>query len=425
MKKYMIGMFLLVFLMGLDCSSSQAKAPAAEKKEPVSTEEKKEATPAEQEMGKLKLQPRDSQDAVDIKDIQSRDSVDTQNTVICGFLILAGVALLIAPLLRYISVGWRAKRKDIMDGLDADARLAYFEMFSRSGTMPTQGSASTEFERLYFKWYGRRFFLVPGLLLFLVGFIAVTFVVLTVLHRLSYMANPLFDLPDIAMAAIAGAYLWVVNDHISRARRLDFSPSDVQWGVLRLIIAVPMGYCFAAVAAKSVGPFVAFALGAFPLETLNSMLRRLAEKNLGLGATAEEASDDIIKLQGVNKAIVERLLNEDVTTVTQVAYCDPVRLVMRSNLTFNFVTDCMNQALAWMYFQDDLKIIRPFGMRGAVEIKNLIDAYDKNTSSEHARAVAAFPKIAGAIKQDEATLQLAFREIAGDPYTVFLQRVWT
>ena len=43
---------------------------------------------------------------------------------ICIVIISAGVALLMMPLLRYIVVGWRAKRKDIMDGLNADARLA-------------------------------------------------------------------------------------------------------------------------------------------------------------------------------------------------------------------------------------------------------------------------------------------------------------
>jgi len=192
-----------------------------------------------------------------------------------------------------------------------------------------------------------------------------------------------------------------------------------------------MGYACASIAAKSLGPFVAFALGAFPLTTLTSMLQRLANKNLGLEATPSETTDDIIKLQGINRAIVERLSNEDINTITQVAYCDPVRLIMRSNLTFNFVTDCMNQALAWMYLQGDLDTIRPLGMRGAVEIRCLVQELDDVDSqaapnkTAHARAVAALPLIAAAIKQDPATLQLAFRQIADDPFSIFLERVWT
>jgi hypothetical protein len=70
------------------------------------------------------------------------------------------------------------------------------------------------------------------LLLLLTGTMAVTIVALTGLHKLQYFETaPLFDLPDAAMAAIAGAYLWVVDDFISRARRLDFTPADVMWGV--------------------------------------------------------------------------------------------------------------------------------------------------------------------------------------------------
>ena len=355
----------------------------------------------------------------------------TTNTLVCTLVTFAGIAAIIAPFLRYVSVGWRAKRNDIMEGLDADARVAYFEMFCRSSGTLSAPAASAKFEALYSRWYGRRFFVVPGLCLFLVSLLSITSVVYSAMHMLGYVTNPLFDVPTIAIAALAGAYMWVVNDFISRARRLDVAPSDVQWGVLRLIVAVPMGYSFAAVAAPGVGPFIAFAVGAFPLSTLTSMLQRLANKSLGLEPTTEEASDDIIKLQGINKAIVERLSNEDITTVTQIAYCNPVQLVMRSNLNFNFVTDCMNQALAWMYLRDDLDTVRALGLRGAIEIKNLIDAYDgaiKNEArreEERARAVAAFPKIAAAVKQKPETLQIVFRQIAEDPYTMFLYSIWT
>jgi len=114
--------------------------------------------------------------------------------------------------------------------------------------------------------------------------------------------------------------------------------------------------------------------------------------------------------------------------VTQVAYCDPVRVTMRSNLSFNFVTDCMSQALAWMYLEDNLEKLRPLGMRGAVEIKYLMDEYDDLDpagAEARARAVAALPKIAAAINQDSVTLQVVFRQISEDPFTQFLQSVWT
>jgi hypothetical protein len=159
------------------------------------------------------------------------------------------------------------------------------------------------------------------------------------------------------------------------------------------------------------------------------MMQRLANKALALDGTALETSDDIIKLQGINRTIVERLANEDVTTVTQFAYCDPVQLVMRSNLRFNFVTDCMNQALAWMYFESLMAILRPLGLRGAVEIRQFIHALDNSGQTpkeiqDRDIAQKALPVIAKAAGIDSEALQIAFRQVGEDPYTEFLERVW-
>ena len=194
---------------------------------------------------------------------------------LCIVMILAAVALLMMPLLRYILVGWKAKRKDIMDGLNPDARLAYFEMFSRAESTPSAADASAEFERLYARWYGRRFFVGPLLLLLLVSVIAITMVVLTVLHVNGYIWNPFSihltqpSLPSLACTCGPSMILF---------------PPRVYWILLRpmffgvpRIIAVPMGYAFAVIA-PPVGPFVAFAIGAFPLAELTTMLQRLAKR---------------------------------------------------------------------------------------------------------------------------------------------------
>jgi hypothetical protein len=347
-------------------------------------------------------------------------------------MVLVGIGALIFPLIRYITTGWNAKRRDIFDGLMPEARVAYFEMYNAADNAVRQ-DPSASFDKMYTRWYGRQFFLWPGILVFAAGLIAVVLVVSSVLAKAKFLVNPLFDLPPTAVAAVAGAYMWCVNDLVSRARTLDFSPSDLQWAALRLIIAVPMGYAFSAIVKDEVAPFIAFGIGAFPLTAITSILQKLVNKNLGIEPSPDEKSDDIIQIQGINAAIVERLANEDVTTVTQIAYCDPVRLIMRSNLSFNFVIDCMNQALPLLYLKEDLKTIRALGMRGAVEIIDLIDAWDDSCQTgdglerrraQHSRAVDALPQIAKKINQTEATIQIVFREIADDPYARFLHKVW-
>lgn len=348
----------------------------------------------------------------------------------CSFVASCTLFLLLQPTLRYLRSGWKAKRKDIMDSLSPKARLAYYIMFGSSEPRPADSAeASIKFEDFYTAWYGRRYFVIPALLLGLVGLPAITAVVFSALGEGIFSPNPLFKVPLIASASLGGAYLWVVNDHISRARRLDFAPSDVMWGVLRIVIAVPMGYAFSAIVKEDVAPFVAFGFGAFPLSALISLMRRFTEKRLDADATPEETSDDLIRLQGINKTILERLSNEDVTTITQIAYCDPVRLTMRSNLSFNFIIDCMNQALAWLYLGDKLNIIRPFGIRGAFEIKYLMDdllADGDNPEVNKAReeAQALLEQIAQAVQAPKDLLKFAFDQISGDPYTIFLYEIW-
>jgi hypothetical protein len=201
-------------------------------------------------------------------------------------LLIAACAAAFIPFMRFLVTGWAAKRKDIMDGLGEQARVAYFEMFVPADKVPKEEDAIKAFEDFYTRWFGRRFFAVPAVVFCIVVLIASTLIVVRGLRGVGYLNNtPLFDLPWTATAAISGAYLWVCNDFISQGRRLDLTPADVSWGSLRLIIAVPMGYAFASIASDSAGPFVAFALGAFPLSALTLMLNRLTSKKLGLDAS--------------------------------------------------------------------------------------------------------------------------------------------
>jgi len=348
----------------------------------------------------------------------------TQDMTFLLLLLLAN-AVIAMPLLRYLAVGWRAKQADVTGGQTPAACLEYFKMFSRDGAYKpnTPDEALVQFKSFYKTWYGRRLYVLPALLLLVISTVTVGALLAAELRPPAMMPlNSWLDqIKPPAIGAIAGAYVWVANDYIWRARRLDFAPSDVHWGVLRLTIAVPLGYAFASLDASH-GAFIAFALGAFPLSTILTMLRRIGLKWLRFEESDEEAEASIAKLQGINRDILERLANEDITTITQIAYCDPVRLTMRSNLSFNFVTDCMNQALAWVYLEDKLCKLRCLGLKGAVEIKHLVE--DIKKPEEKARAAATLAAAAEVAKQSPETLMTAFAEIINDSFTKYLWEVW-
>lgn len=351
--------------------------------------------------------------------------MNTESWLLLSFALLSTMVVLM-PLARYLAVGWRAKRADILDGLNADSRAKYFAMFCRNEQV-SRPDAGKRLDDMYCQSYGRRLFVAPTGLLFVVSLVS-SYIAFGSVFRAQSPGDFIsidLNLDTTGVSAIAGAYLWVVDDFISRARRLDFSPADVHWAVLRLAVSVPMGYSFASIASPSVGPFVAFAVGAFPLATLTKMLRQLAAKKLGYDESGLAGVDSVIKLQGVNNSIADRLANEDITTVTQIAYCDPIRLTMRSNLTFNVVTDLMNQAIAWEYLDEGLNKLRPLGLRGAIEIKHLLDSMkDASSPDKQQRATQLVGEIALLLAQSDKAVLNAFEEIAQDPFTDYLYSIW-
>ena len=334
--------------------------------------------------------------------------------------------VLAMPVVRYLTVGWFAKREDILGGQSANARRMYFKMFARDKASGNDTSVLEEFASIYSKRYGRKLYIAPSILLLVVGAIDATLAIGSILKTpaLAALHPRLISLDVIGISALTGAYMWVVNDFIWRVRRLDFAPSDVHWGVLRLAMALPLGTAFASIVPEDGHKaFVAFALGAFPLTTLMTMLNRIATtKWLGFAESAEKAKDGIGNLQGVNREIRERLANEDITTITQVAFCDPVRLAMRSNLQFTFITDVMNQALAWAYLEEDVDKIRRLGLKGAVEIRHLLR--DLLNPQTQARAKTTLSAAAMALGQSEESLLTVFYEIRSDSFSRYLYAVW-
>ena len=343
------------------------------------------------------------------------------------FVILATI-LIMAPVARFLYSGWGAKREDIMDGQSVNARHKYFAMFHRTKSID-KNEAFDRFDEFYIQWYGRKRYVSPTTLLFVVGLVSSYVGISSAMYLNCSIAKfqaPVL-LPPLALYALSGGYLWVVNDFIRRSRKLDLAPSDIYWGVLRLVIAIPLGYGMSALFfdVESVKNFIAFSAGAFPLSDILTNIRRTSLKKSGLENPDLMSNDNVINLVGVNADVAERLANEDITTVTQLAYCDPIRLTMRSSLTFNFVTDCMSQALAWEYMEGRMNKLRPLGLRGAVEIRHLYNSIDTGTDEEKAAANSVLDCAARILEQDRITLKMAFFEISGDPFTAYLESIWT
>jgi len=331
-------------------------------------------------------------------------------------------SLLLAPILSYVIVGWKFKSQDITNTINDSAKQLYLARFQKQ-FISDEKEASNAFFRLYYHRFGRRHFSVPILVIFILIVLEASLAIESIVKMDRHLWDTRLELSATALAALAGAYMWVVSDFTSRARRMDFAPADILWGALRLFIAAPLGLSVSSILNSSVFTFVAFGLGAFPLETIQVFLRQLSSKRLGIELGPTE-NNELLHLNGIDQSLAERLAHEDITSICQLAYCDPIQMTMRSNLSFNALTDLQSQALAWVYIEDKLNQIRALGLRGSYDIREWIEDLGSNDATTKRNAERITPELAERLNLDQSTMWYVLNQIAYDLYTEFMYAIW-
>jgi hypothetical protein len=236
-------------------------------------------------------------------------------------------------------------------------------------------------------------------------------------------------------SALAGGFVWVISDEIDRLRRRDFSTSDVYYYVFRILMAIPFAWAIAAVSVENKvlglpGSIpLAFFLGAFPTRTLFTIARRFGSQRLNLGDSQDDNGNlELEKLQSIGKSNAERFKDEGVSTITTLSYADPIELTVRTNFDFNYVVDCISQALAWIYFEDDCVHLFEFSLRGAQEIISVTESADGTDGADdhemQERAIQTIKDAAAKLNLSKQAFRSSLDQIAEDPYSQFLANVW-
>jgi hypothetical protein len=191
--------------------------------------------------------------------------------------------------------------------------------------------------------------------------------------------------------------------------------SDLLWGAFRLVIAIPLGMSLGVLAAAPLAPLVGFALGGFPITELNKLLRRLASRALN-DSEKQNDQDDLLKMLGVTPDIAGQMNEEGVYAPQQLVDTDPVSLALRTGLPFDFVVNLIAQSQVWSYLGSTTAALAPLGYGDARMVKRLVDAIGQGDTA----AINTRRALAAKLELDEAILTTVFKQIADDPYTVFL-----
>jgi hypothetical protein len=225
--------------------------------------------------------------------------------------------LVIYPVLSYLTYSWARKREEILNSLSEKDKEAYLALFQKDSGAGSAERASIRFEQIYDHWYGRRRYVLP-----ILGLLSASFVDNVVLAHGMLSLKKVDDVLSVLAAASAGGYAYVTYDLILRQQRRDLSAPDVLRGALRLAIAIPVGVVFSSLA-KDTAMFLAFAIGVFPLDTIALILRRLVNKKLQLEVGVDSGVDQVASLTGIDQPTADRIQQADITTITQLAWCDP------------------------------------------------------------------------------------------------------
>lgn len=364
-----------------------------------------------------------------------------------AFLLIVCTSLAAAPLMRFVILDWEARYHEFANRLNNESLIAYLQQFWEKRTIKDKSfvgwhlgdceesvtqnqinhSMEKVFDAIYYEQYGRVAFVAPILLLTSIIFASTAFSIQIYLNKITL----LLESPAVAISSIAGAYMYVVSDSIQSVRQRNLNASSIYWYTLRMLLAIPIGIALTYPVTEVVKPFVAFGLGALPMDEILKLLRRLTSKELNLSESAEK-TDQLIKLEGVTVRISSILIAEGVDSIDQIITVDPVLLSIRTGLPFKFILQLGAQAIVRRYLGITAEKLIPLGLADARSIAALINDLDSNDDVVQNRAKAVLAAATSLVMPTDLSatiisnystecLEYNFRQIANNNYTKFIQ----
>lgn len=293
------------------------------------------------------------------------------------------------------------------------------------------------FERYHSPWRYLIPFLVLTALTVSSGYFVYSWVNYKLLPALVASAAPIPSrLPGPIIMALVGGYIWSVFQICARSRSSELSPDDLYEIDLGLIAAVPVGIAFSLLTADLGGlrSFMAFAASAFPLRDVQRLFRQYAtRKALESSDSGDSASLAELHLgttiEGLSDQTLARLGELRISTVLDMAYCDPIRVMVQTGFPLPVIIDWVDQSL-WALYCGDLKSkIDKLGIRCSLDVCEFVDLHLRDSRGQKRTAVdgankAALDALALAMGSDPLLLQDLLFRIYCDPQVTVLRKLW-
>jgi hypothetical protein len=223
-----------------------------------------------------------------------------------------------------------------------------------------------------------------------------------------------------------GSLTWAIYELAEQYRSGGLAPDNLFSLATRIIIGATVGAMIGTFAKPDLAWPLAFAAGALPIRTIRSFLTDRALAGLKLSAAPETSAHPSLELiQGWTPDVASRLARAGVTSAEQLACTDPFQTFLRSNLPWRVILDLSDQALLLMYVGENIKKLRPLGIRSAVELAFLGWRTDEPKYHYEMSHTDAFKCVATATETSVENTKLLIRSLADDLTVEFLASLWT
>jgi hypothetical protein len=231
--------------------------------------------------------------------------------------------------------------------------------------------------------------------------------------------------------ALWGAFVWSLYEIWTRRKSGDLTPVEVVDVDLRLVVAIPIGYAFSLLAIEPVPSLAAFAASAFPLRDVRQLIRKHALQKWSVNdqVTSTRASKGYLGevLSGIGNDTIVRLEELNIETYCDLAYADPIRLMVKTGVPIQLVLAWIDQALLAVYAAPHKAQFELLGMPCALDVREFyLDHFGdpRMLQQKDWRSDKAVVDLAASLKIPLEIMPQLLRSVTVDPHVEFLARAW-